>query len=61
MDANLLKILIGDVLVPEISLIFRARQQAGVPPPTSEEVIALLQSDVDRYVATGQAFLDRTK
>lgn len=60
MDKDLLGILIKDILIPEILIVFRAHQNAGLPPPTSEQVLAALSVDVTRYVGAADAFLART-
>lgn len=61
MDAALIAVLIKDILVPEIAIVFKAHQNAGLPPPTSEQVLAALPADVTRYVAIADAFLSRAK
>lgn len=60
MDASLIAILVRDVLIPEIGIVYRAHHNAGLPPPTDDQVIAALQADADRYIAVADRFLART-
>ncbi len=48
---------ITNILVPEILGFIRRRQEAGQPPPTSEEVIAAVRPTLDPYLARDVAFL----
>lgn len=52
--------LLKDALIPEIAIVFRAHANAGLPPPTSDQVMAALALDVSRVVTIGQAFLAAT-
>lgn len=45
------------VLIPEVAVVFRAHANAGLPPPTSEQVIAALGADADKGIAIGAAWL----
>ncbi len=60
-DLSWLTPLINEVLIPEIGIVFRAHANAGLPPPTSAQVIAALAADVTKYEQVGQAFLAATK
>ncbi len=52
MNAILLKL-----LVDQIAIVFRAHQNAGLPPPTSDQVLAALAYDVDKGIKIGEDWL----
>lgn len=55
--SGLIATLIRDVVLPEIMAVVRAHHNAGLPPPTNEQVIAATQLDADRIVGIGEGFL----
>lgn len=60
MDPTLLAILVKNVVLPEVLVAIRAHQNATGQMPTDEQVIAALNTDADRYISIGQAFLAQT-
>jgi hypothetical protein len=61
MNQAIWKILIEQIVVPEIAAIIRAfTAGSGGTPPTDAQVIALFRFDVDKGIAMGQAFLAAT-
>jgi hypothetical protein len=54
---QLIQILLQTVIGPEIVKLFAERQAAGLPLPSSDDVIAIFNSHVDQKVAEGVAFL----
>lgn len=57
MGTELLAAFLQQVLIPEVAIVFRAHANAGLPPPTSDQVIAALGTDADKGIAVGQAWL----
>ncbi len=53
----LLMALLEQIVIPEVAVVFRAHANAGLPPPTSEQVIAALGADADKGIAIGEAWL----
>jgi hypothetical protein len=54
----LLQLVIEQIVVPEILMIIKSFQQgSGGTPPTTAQIIALLNFDADRGIAIGKAFL----
>lgn len=54
---TLLASFLQEVVIPEVAIVFRAHQNAGLPPPTSEQVLAALGADADKGIAVGEAWL----
>lgn len=48
---------ITNVLIPEIAIVFRTHANAGLPPPTSDQVIAALADTTNTGISIGQAWL----
>lgn len=48
---------ITDILIPEIAIVFRTHANAGLPPPTSDQVIAALVSTTQAGITVGEAWL----
>lgn len=58
MNAELLALLLKDIIIPEIAAVIRAHANAtGGKMPTDAEILAALQIDANRYVASGEAWL----
>lgn len=53
----LLMALLQQVVIPEIAVVFRAHANAGLPPPTSDQIIAALGVDTATGIQIGQAWL----
>ncbi len=45
------------MLVEQIAVVFRAHQNANLPPPTSEQVLAALAFDADKGIKIGDDWL----
>ena len=61
MNPTLIKILIEQIVVPEVAAIIRAFiAGSGGSTPTDAQVIAALQFDADKGIAIGQAYLAAT-
>lgn len=57
MDGGLIAMLIRDVALPEIMAVVRAHHNAGLPPPTNEQVLAAVELNAARFIAVGESFL----
>lgn len=57
MDGNFIAMLIKDIAIPEIMAVVRAHHNAGLPPPTNEQIIAATEMTADRFASVGELFL----
>lgn len=58
MNAQLLPLLLKDIIIPEVARVIRAHANAsGGKLPTDTQVLEALQVDADRYIRAGETWL----
>lgn len=57
LDSGMLSIFIKDIAIPEIMAVVRAHQNAGLPPPTNEQILAATDLGEARIIGIGESFL----
>jgi hypothetical protein len=58
MNDKLLQVILKDFVIPEAMSFIRDHLLHTGSLPTDEQVLAKLQTDAQRYIDAGQAFLD---